>query len=296
MSGEMMELELQVAELQAQLEAVAVTPQQQPDGDLMLVRLELQTMTQERDAIKDELARTVERLDNMTHSRNFEQQAANALRSSISVHLQNFTRCEAERSKLADEVGKLKAQISEAEMSQNFTVEHVCSQLTKQIDARRTLKTILEMARNGASQADIVKRHAGKKGFSAGNVSEQLRKVRETFPTFLAKNISLKAATPDGSRSWQCELTEAQNRLEAALESWQLTKEDLEATQAVRLQLEARLSSYHKHEQELRDILGWARSFQRCGLTIQPSRLVQLMQKITLHDGTAKLFFEETGS
>ena len=128
-------------------------------------------------------------------------------------------------------------------------------------------------------------------------VEQQLREVEAERDNLreqvLELQAQLEAATPDGSRSWQCELTEAQTRLEAALESWRLTKEDLATTQAVRLKLEARLSSYHKHEQELRDILGWARSYQRCGLTIQPSRLVQLMQKITLHDGTAKLFFEE---
>lgn len=292
----MMELELQVAELQAQLEAVAFTPQQQPDGDLRSARLELQNMTEERDALGGELARTVERLDNMTHSRNYEQQAANALRSSMDVQWQNFKRCEAERSELAEEVRQLKAQILKAEMSQNLTVEHVCLRITKQPDKIKTLRTILEMARSGASQADIVGLNAGKKGFSAGNVSRHLKKVRETFPTFLEQNLRSEAATPDRSRDWQCELIEAQERLREAVESWRLTKNDLETVQASKVQLEARLDSYRKHEQELRDILGWARSVQRCGLTIQPSRLVQVMEAITLHDGTAKVFFEETGS
>lgn len=149
-------------------------------------------------------------------------------------------------------------------------------------------------AQHAREQRDVLQRQVDALKVTL-KYSEADRAILSERVVELKAQLEAAAVTPDGSRSWQCELTEAQERLEAALESWRLTKEDLATTQAVRLKLECRLSSYHKHEQELRDILGWARSFQRCGLTIQPSRLVQLLQKITLHDGTAKLFFEEGG-
>lgn len=77
----------------------------------------------------------------------------------------------------------------EKQTPEDLTVEEVCRKMCKQRNGQRTLKTILNLTRNGASQADIVKQNAPRKGFSASNVSEKLKKVRETYPSFLPEEV-----------------------------------------------------------------------------------------------------------